>query len=116
MTFVDKTLTCRECGGAFIWTAGEQQFYKDRELINIPGRCPKCRTRRKTRMGLPTSANAEVVCAQCGQATTVPFIPRNGNPVYCSTCLSTVRAEQAAAQAHALAVALTPPDNLGHIV
>jgi len=92
MSFVDKTLTCRECSGPFTWTAGEQQFYKTRALINIPARCPKCRTERKTKLGLPSSTMTEVVCAQCNQITTVPFVPRNGNPVYCSACLSAVRA------------------------
>jgi CxxC-x17-CxxC domain-containing protein len=92
MSFLDKTLTCRECKDLFIWTVGEQQFYKTRALINIPARCPKCRTERKVKLGLPSSAMTEVVCAQCSQATTVPFVPRNGNPVYCSTCLSAVRA------------------------
>ncbi len=102
MTFVDKTLSCRECNGSFVWTAGEQQFYKNRALINVPARCPKCRTARKAKLGLPSSAMTEVVCAQCGQTTTVPFVPRNGNPVYCSTCLSTVRAEAAATAPAAL--------------
>jgi len=104
MTFVDKTLSCRECGGSFIWTAGEQQFYKNRALINVPARCPKCRTARKAKLGLPTSAMTEVVCAECGQTTTVPFVPRNGNPVYCSTCLTSVRAEAAAQAPSALPV------------
>jgi len=92
MSFLDKTLTCRECNDPFTWTAGEQQFYKTRALINIPARCPKCRTERKAKLGLPSSAMTEVVCAQCSQTTTVPFVPRNGNPVYCSTCLTSVRA------------------------
>ncbi|HEV8655062.1 MAG TPA: zinc-ribbon domain containing protein, partial [Candidatus Limnocylindria bacterium] len=26
MSFADKTLTCRDCGQEFIWTAGEQEF------------------------------------------------------------------------------------------
>ena len=97
MSFVDKTLTCRECNGPFTWTAGEQQFYKTRALINIPARCPKCRTERKAKLGLPSSTMTEVVCAQCNQTTTVPFVPRNGNPVYCSACLSAVRAAAEAA-------------------
>ncbi|MCX7622976.1 MAG: zinc-ribbon domain-containing protein, partial [Thermomicrobium sp.] len=27
--FVDKVLTCRDCGTQFVFTAGEQQFYAD---------------------------------------------------------------------------------------
>ena len=28
--FQDKTLTCRECGAEFVFTASEQQFYADK--------------------------------------------------------------------------------------
>lgn len=84
--FEDKTLTCRDCSNAFTWTAGEQQFYKEKQLINIPARCPKCRSARKGKLGLADRQMTEVVCAECGQTTTVPFVPRNGNPVYCSGC------------------------------
>ena len=86
MQFEDKTLRCKECGDHFTWTAGEQHFYKEKQLINIPARCPKCRASRKARLGLPDRTMTEVVCAECGQTTTVPFVPRNGNPVYCSMC------------------------------
>lgn len=30
----------------------------------------------------------EVTCTDCGQATTVPFKPTAGKPVYCRTCFS----------------------------
>lgn len=91
MEFRDKTLTCRDCGKPFTWTAGEQHFFRVKELINIPARCPHCRSARKAKLGLPDRAQTDVTCAECGQHTTVPFVPRNGNPVYCSTCLSAAR-------------------------
>ena len=96
MEFSDKTLTCRECSKPFVWTAGEQAFYKERELINIPARCTECRSNRKERLGLQRQPITEVVCAECGLKTTVPFVPRNGKPVYCSTCLAGVRAQEEA--------------------
>ncbi len=89
--FVDKTLTCRECSKPFSWTAGEQQFYREKGLINIPARCPSCRSARKAKLGLPDRAQTEIVCADCGLRTTVPFVPRNGNPVYCSACFEKAR-------------------------
>ncbi len=95
MDFQDKTLTCRECSKPFTWTAGEQQFFREKELINIPARCNACRSARKAKLGLPDRAQTEVVCAECGHTTTVPFVPRNGNPVYCSGCLGKVRAASA---------------------
>ncbi|MFH0962023.1 MAG: CxxC-x17-CxxC domain-containing protein [archaeon] len=29
----------------------------------------------------------DAVCADCGQPTKVPFVPREGRPVYCLACL-----------------------------
>ena len=94
MDFVDRTLTCRECGQPFTWTAGEQQFYQEKGLVNLPARCSPCRATRKAKLGLPDHVQTEVVCAECGETTTVPFVPRNGNPVSCSRCFDRVCASQ----------------------
>ena len=42
----DKTVTCRDCGQAFTFTAGEQAFYQERGFSE-PQRCPSCRAERK---------------------------------------------------------------------
>jgi CxxC-x17-CxxC domain-containing protein len=42
----DRTLTCRDCGQAFTFTAGEQAFYAERGFSE-PQRCPSCRSARK---------------------------------------------------------------------
>ena len=42
----DRTLTCRDCGQAFVFTAGEQAFYAERGYSE-PLRCPSCRASRK---------------------------------------------------------------------
>ena len=42
----DRTLTCRDCGQAFTFTAGEQAFYSERGYSE-PLRCPSCRASRK---------------------------------------------------------------------
>jgi CxxC-x17-CxxC domain-containing protein len=42
----DRTLTCRDCGQPFVFTAGEQAFYQERGFSD-PQRCPTCRARRK---------------------------------------------------------------------
>ena len=47
MSFADKTLTCRDCGMAFTFTAGEQDFYAQKGFENEPTRCPSCRQARK---------------------------------------------------------------------
>ncbi|MTK13350.1 MAG: cytochrome C551 [Clostridiaceae bacterium] len=43
----DKTLSCKDCGKDFIFTEGEQEFYKEKGFENDPVRCPDCRRARK---------------------------------------------------------------------
>lgn len=49
--FQDETLSCRDCGRQFVFTSGEQEFYQSRGLMNKPGRCPECRSARKSSGG-----------------------------------------------------------------
>ena len=92
-TFVDRTLTCRDCGIEFTFTAGEQQFYETKGLLNPPGRCPDCRSLRREGRGVQrTTVQHEVLCAVCGNPTQVPFVPTQGRPVYCRDCFSQIRA------------------------
>lgn len=43
----DKTLNCKDCGQEFIFTEGEQEFYKEKGFENEPQRCPACRKAKK---------------------------------------------------------------------
>lgn len=43
----DKNLTCKDCGSEFVFTEGEQEFYKEKGFENEPQRCPDCRRARK---------------------------------------------------------------------
>lgn len=43
----DRSLTCRDCGQEFTFTAGEQDFYTQRGFSD-PQRCPSCRAQRKS--------------------------------------------------------------------
>ena len=43
----DKTLVCKDCGSEFVFTVGEQEFYKEKGFENEPVRCPDCRRARK---------------------------------------------------------------------
>lgn len=95
MTYVDKTLTCRDCSQEFMFTAGEQEFYASRGLMNQPGRCPECRAAAKAVRGEPIRAARETytaTCAECGGTARLPFQPRLDKPVYCSSCFDKVRA------------------------
>ena len=91
----DKTLTCRDCGGQFTFTASEQDFYAEKGFANEPSRCPSCRAAHKASRGAGGGGRSRemfpAVCAQCGKATEVPFQPRSDRPVYCSECYSAQR-------------------------
>lgn len=43
----DKTIVCKDCGSEFVFTVGEQEFYKEKGFDNDPVRCPDCRRARK---------------------------------------------------------------------
>jgi CxxC-x17-CxxC domain-containing protein len=98
----DTTLTCRDCGQAFTFTSGEQDFYASRGFSE-PGRCSDCRAARKSQRGGGSSSSGggygssygggresremfSVTCSSCGQEAQVPFQPSGDKPVYCSTC------------------------------
>jgi CxxC-x17-CxxC domain-containing protein len=106
VSYADKTLTCRECGQEFTFTAGEQEFYASRGLMNEPGRCPSCRQARRASQsggygasygggggggyGAPREMYT-AVCSNCGGEARLPFEPRTDRPVYCSDCFQQVR-------------------------
>ena len=98
MEYVDKTLTCLDCGISFTFSASEQEFFASKGFTNEPGRCPDCRAARKQQRGGGYGGGGyrqrqmhPAVCASCGKDCEVPFEPRNGRPVYCSDCYSTAR-------------------------
>ena len=39
----DKKILCKDCGKEFVFTVGEQEFYKEKGFDNDPVRCPDCR-------------------------------------------------------------------------
>jgi len=92
--YQDRTLTCRDCGQDFTFSAGEQGFYAGRGLTNVPGRCPSCRAARRSGQSSAPRMRGEqyeTTCASCGRPATVPFVPREGRPVYCSDCFQSQR-------------------------
>lgn len=87
--YQDETLICEDCKAEFTFTAGEQEFYAEKGLVNKPKRCPECRKKRKqnNRKKLYT-----VTCAKCGKETQVPFKPIMGREVFCKECFQANRA------------------------
>jgi CxxC-x17-CxxC domain-containing protein len=69
MEFQDRILRCVDCSAEFIWTAGEQQFFADKNFKNERERVETVTT-----------------CSNCGKETTVPFKPTQGRPVFCKEC------------------------------
>ena len=83
--FVDETLVCKECGNEFVFTAGEQRFYKEKGFQNKPKSCKACRDARKNADNAPREYFT-AVCADCGGEARVKFKPSEDRPVYCSDC------------------------------
>jgi CxxC-x17-CxxC domain-containing protein len=92
MDFQDKILKCVDCGGDFVFTAGEQLFFHDKQFKNEPKRCKNCKTKRAQALGLPQNGGnyqrveTRAVCSSCQRETTVPFKPTQGRPVFCREC------------------------------
>lgn len=91
----DTDILCIDCGENFIWTIGEQVFYRDKGLKNPPKRCKDCKQAKNERLATIAAAQASGVkqrievavnCAKCANYTTVPFYPSQGRPVFCRSC------------------------------
>ena len=112
MSYVDRTLTCADCGVEFVHSAADQEFYAQKGFSSDPRRCPSCRaSRRASRESSgsdlrdiggprgyerggdrPSREYFAVICSRCGNAAQVPFKPRMDRPVYCSDCFRAVKA------------------------
>src|SRR5262245_28359062 len=49
MEYQDRQLTCADCAQAFVFSAGEQEFYVRKGFKEEPKRCKPCRDMRKAR-------------------------------------------------------------------
>ena len=93
--FADTEILCIDCGNDFVWTVGEQVFFRDKGLRNPPKRCKDCKQAKNERLasiaaaqvsGVKQRIEVAVYCARCSGYTTVPFYPSQGRPVYCRSC------------------------------
>lgn len=85
MEFTDRVLKCIDCGSEFIFTAGEQLFFHDKDFKNDPKRCKQCKAKRASG-GVRVRTETRTKCSACGTETTVPFRPTQGRPVLCRSC------------------------------
>lgn len=83
--YQDEKLICEDCGSEFVFTAGEQEFYAEKGLVNKPKRCPECRKSRRQKQRAKRKMY-DVTCSDCGCQTQVPFKPISGKEVYCKEC------------------------------
>ena len=112
MEFIDRILMCADCGRSFVFTAGEQLFFFDKQFRNDPKRCKPCKSKRSTSVAPPGSGpvaagisrtETRTVCSNCAVETTVPFKPTQGRPVLCRQCFQ--QHQRAATGANAAAAA-----------
>jgi CxxC-x17-CxxC domain-containing protein len=112
MQLEDRFLKCMDCGEDFVFTAGEQLFFQDKQFKNDPKRCKLCKAKRAGlgRSAAPGAAatlpfsrtETRTECSACGIETTVPFKPTQGRPVLCRSCFQMKRVPAAVAAVAAL--------------
>lgn len=89
MDFVDKELKCIDCGAEFVFAAGEQVYFHDKQFKHDPKHCKQCRAKHNLAFRKPVRPvriETRTTCAECGLETTVPFKPTQGRPVFCRQC------------------------------
>src|SRR5215210_9163279 len=114
VSYVDRNVTCLDCGIEFVHSAADQEFYAQKGFASDPKRCPSCRaSRRASRESSgydvrdiggprgyergddrPAREYFAVICSRCGNAAQVPFKPRMDRPVYCSDCFRDVQSAE----------------------
>ncbi len=101
MAYPSKTVQCRQCGADYGLSGEELEFFAARGLDGSSGLCPNCRAQRRNEFaswnsgrGLSRSGREmhTAVCYECGAETQVPFLPKEGRPVYCSACFEKQKA------------------------
>ncbi|MGZ6338826.1 MAG: zinc-ribbon domain containing protein [Candidatus Limnocylindrales bacterium] len=112
MTYIDRTLTCVDCGVQFVHSAADQEYYAEKGFVSDPKRCSSCRASRRAIRDSGSDARDiggprgyerggeaapreyfAVVCSRCGNQAQVPFRPRMDRPVYCSDCFREVKGD-----------------------
>ncbi len=98
--FEDITIHCIDCAADFVWSIGEQAFFRDKHLRNPPKRCKECKKAKNQRLeaievakitGKRQRIEVRAECARCSVVSTVPFYPCQGRPVYCRACYATMK-------------------------
>jgi hypothetical protein len=89
--YEDRTLTCRDCGDGFIFSGGEQRFFAEKGLVNVPS-AVRLPGERETRAHGRSPRYHAAVCNSVATRRWCPSRRARDRPVYCSTCFDKVRA------------------------
>lgn len=81
----DIKLVCRECGKGFLFTEGEQEFYKNKGLTT-PSRCPECRVTKRSQ-AQSQNHNHSLVCSHCRTEL------EKDESIFCTACLASTQLE-----------------------
>src|SRR2546423_15612265 len=88
MEFQDRTLKCIDCGADFVFTAGEQLFFHDKQFKNEPKRCKACKGKRAAQVGAGGNGGHKKVERKTAWSAgrkkrPGPFKPAQGRPEVC---------------------------------
>ncbi len=92
MEFQDRILRCVDCGSEFVWTAGEQQFFADKNFKNEPKRCKSCKAKigaappGRRRCCARTGGDGDELFGLREGNDSLSFRPTQGRPVFCKEC------------------------------
>ena len=68
----DTNIACIDCGKDFVWTVGEQLFFRDKGLQNPPKRCKECKQAKNNRLNAILQANETGIKQKIEVAVTAP--------------------------------------------
>jgi|GEM_PF-2274730 len=80
MQFPDKELLCRDCGTTFLFTAGEQDYYLQKGVENLPKRCLVCRRKRWEEASAGLELEAQLLTVSPLSRAKSGFLPRTDPP------------------------------------
>src|ERR1039458_10157364 len=64
MEFADRVLKCIDCNAEFVFTAGEQFFFREKHFENTPKRCKECKAKRCSKRGSKVRVRIEMFFAE----------------------------------------------------
>jgi CxxC-x17-CxxC domain-containing protein len=86
----DQTITCKDCGNDFVFTAQDQKYYAENGFKNVPTRCLNCRKQMREKKEL-TEPRFSIECSKCHKKSDVPFEASDQTPIFCQNCFEEIK-------------------------